>query len=86
MLASQNKLSIKLTLLKQIHWRIHKCVYIQVFQGTWEFCSFVIFKPDAWLTSAVSEVGMCGGVVFAEPLQDLFIMQQSVQRPQNKHI
>lgn len=47
---------------------------------------FVIFKLDTLLTSAVSEVGVCGGVMFAESLQDLFIMQQSVQWPQNKHI
>lgn len=47
---------------------------------------FVRLKLDALLTSAVSEIGVCGWVVFAESLQDLFIMQQSVQRPQDKHI
>ena len=36
------------------------------------------------LTSAVSEVGVRGGVVFAQALQDLLVVQQPVQRAQQE--
>lgn len=37
-------------------------------------------------TSAVSEVHMSSWVVFAQTLQDLFVVNEAVQRPQNEDI
>lgn len=37
-------------------------------------------------TSTVPEVIMCGRVVLAEPLQDKFVVQQAVKRPEEEDV
>lgn len=42
--------------------------------------------PPAGLTSAVPEVGVAGRAVLAEPLQDLLVVHEPVQRAQEEGV
>lgn len=86
----------KFSILKRVPWscttiseisasaagtdKIHIHVIQKEVSDTWQY------KSNRSRTSRVSEVVVCRWIVFAEALQDLFIVHEAVQRPQEEDV